>query len=188
MPGHPPQHRVEFVRLDTVRRHHGLHDRVGNDVLEARFASIATPSKERRPGQRAEESDRACPASTRRCTKKWHGRQIEHGCGVIRPDIRSRERRHGETIRGREPWAPSCDVAYDRLSLIRANCSAARRRYLLIIAVLPRSCAIVNTTRPYDGVPVKSASRVAFAPPATEYRRSLARQPLEQPPPARATP
>jgi len=45
MPGHPPQHRVEFGRLDTVRLHHGLHDRVGNDFFKTRFASMAMPCK-----------------------------------------------------------------------------------------------------------------------------------------------
>ena len=45
MPGHLPQHRVEFVWVDTVRFHHGLRDRVGNDFLEARFALMAMPCK-----------------------------------------------------------------------------------------------------------------------------------------------
>src|SRR5262249_46784118 len=37
---HPPQHRLELVRVDTVGVHHGSNNRVGQDLLECWFAMM----------------------------------------------------------------------------------------------------------------------------------------------------
>jgi len=37
-PRHPPQHRLKFERVDTVRLHHGPNNGVGQDPAERRFA------------------------------------------------------------------------------------------------------------------------------------------------------